>query len=180
MRRFIAFALSSTLVLQAAPLMAAPALRGVRTAGSQQGLATGALSGTAQTPAGQTLANYTVQARNLENGQVAASSTTNGAGGFSFGGLSPASYVVEIVDSSGKIIGSSAATSVGAGTTATVAVSATTAAATAGAGAAAGAPAAGGGMGSAFSTALIVTTVAVAAGVAGVVVVARDEASPSR
>ena len=178
--------------------MAAPALRG-----GQQSSATGTLSGTARTPAGEPVGNHGVQARNLETNEVAATSTTNGAGGFSFTGLKPANYVVELVDSSGKIAGISAATSVTAGGTATVGVSATSMAGAAGAGAAgagvagtgaagtgatgagaagAGAAGAGAAAGSAglFSTALIVTTVAVAAGVAGVVVVAKDNASPSR
>src|SRR5580765_1875925 len=60
MRRFVAIALSSTLLLQAAPLIAGPAVRGARVGGAQAPVATGAINGTAQSSAGQTLSNYTV------------------------------------------------------------------------------------------------------------------------
>ena len=169
MRRFVALALSSTLVLQAAPLMAATAR-----AGAQAPVATGALNGTAQSAGGQMLTNTTVQLRNLQTGQLAGTTTSNAAGGFSFTGLNPGNYLVEFINQSGAIVGSSASTAVAAGTTTTVTVSTMAAAAVAGA-AAGGAAAATG-----ISTAVVVTTVAVAAGIAGVLVVARDNASPSR
>jgi filamentous hemagglutinin family protein len=172
MRRFVALALSSTLVLQVAPLMAAPAAPGARAGRAQAPVATGALNGTAHSASGQTLSNYTVQLRNLQTGQVAGTSTSNAAGSFSFTGLNPATYMVEVLNPAGVIVGSSAATAVAAGATVTVTVS-TMAAALAGV-AAGGAAAAG------VSTALVVTTVAVAAGIAGAVVVARNNASPSR
>ena len=77
MRRFVALALSSTLVLQVAPLMAAPAAPGARAGRAQAPVATGALNGTAHSASGQTLSNYTVQLRNLQTGQVAGTSTSN-------------------------------------------------------------------------------------------------------
>ena len=178
MRRFVAIALSSTLFLQAAPLMAGPAMRRARVGGAQAPVATGAINGTAQSSAGQTLSNYTVHLRNLQTGQIAGSTTSNSAGGFSFAGLNPANYIVEVVNQAGAIVGSSAAIPVAAGATVTVSVSAT-AAAIAG-GAAAGAAAAGAAGAAGISTAVIVTTVAVAAGVAGVAVVVKKNASPSR
>jgi hypothetical protein len=181
MRRVIAFTLSSALVLQAVPLFAASMVGG---AAAQEQVVTGVLNGTAQTSTGQTLSNYAVQARNLQTGQIAGTTTSNASGGFSFTGLSPANYVVEVVNQTGAIVGTSAAVPVVAGATATVAVSTTAAVAAAGAAAtgaaaAGAAAAAGGGAIAGISTALVVTAVAVAAGVAGVVVIAND-ASPSR
>jgi hypothetical protein len=170
MRRIVAIALSSSLLLQVAPLMAAPARHGTRAAGVQDP-STGAIQGIAQNSAGHTLPNYTVQLRNLQTGQLSGVTTSNSAGSFSFAGLSPANYVVEVVNQAGVIVGSSAAIPVAAGATASVAVS-TTAAAIAGAAA--------GGAAGGISTAVVVTTVAAAAGVAGVVVIARRNASPSR
>jgi hypothetical protein len=154
MRRFFSVTLSSILVLQMAPLMAAPAMRAAR-AGAQAPVATGTINGTATSSAGQTLPNFTVQVRNLQTGELAGTTTSNAAGNFSFAGLNPADYVIEVVNQAGAIVGTSSAISVAAGATITVAVSATAAAAIAAAG---------------ISTAVIVTTVAAAAGIAGVVV----------
>jgi hypothetical protein len=172
MRRFVAIALSSALVLQAAPLVAATAAR----AGAQAPVATGAVNGTAQSSSGQLLQNYTVQLRNLQTGQLAATTNSNAAGSFSFAGLNPGNYIIEVVNQSGAIVGSSSSIAVTSGATVTVAVSTTALAA---AGAAAGAAGAGAAIGG-ISTALVVTTVAVAAGIAGVVVATRPNASPSR
>jgi hypothetical protein len=184
MRRVIAIALSSALVLQAAPLLAASA---AGAAAGQEQAVTGVLNGTAQTSTGQTLSNYAVQARNLQTGQIAGTSTSNAAGGFSFGGLNPGNYVVELVNSSGTVVGSSASIAVAAGVvpaaaaaTVTVTLAATEAIAGVAGAAAAGTAAAGAGAAAGISTALVVTAVAVAAGVAGVVVVAANDASPSR
>ncbi|PYQ99798.1 MAG: hypothetical protein DMF96_05640 [Acidobacteria bacterium] len=168
MRGFVAVALSLTLTLvQAAPLMAAPAMRAARAGGGQPG-ATGTLNGTAQSSTGQTLPNFTVQVRNLKTGELVGTTTSNSAGSFSFTGLSPADYVVEVVNQAGAIVGSSAAVTLAAGATVTVTVSAMAAAAIATA-------AAGG-----ISTALVVTTIAAGAGIAGVVVAVKHDASPSR
>jgi hypothetical protein len=179
MRRLIAIALSSTLLLQAAPLLAAPAVRGGRA--GQEATGTGILTGTAQSSTGQVLSNAALRARNLQTGQIAGTTSSNAGGGFTFTGLNPANYVVEVVNDSGAVIGTSASVPVVAGSTATVAVS-TTAAAAGAAAAAGGAPAAGigAGAGAGISTALVVTAVAAAAGIAGVVVVTKNDASPSR
>ena len=169
MRRFVALALSSAFLLHTAPLLAAPAAARARVGGGPAQATTGAINGTAQNPGGQTLPNYTVQVRNLQTGQIAGTTTSNAAGSFSFVGLNPANYVIEVVNEAGVIVGSSASIAVAAGAAVTVTV--TAAAATAIAGATAGG----------ISTALIVTSAAAAAGVAGVVVVAtRNDASPSR
>jgi hypothetical protein len=156
MHRFAAIALSSSIMLQVSPLA------------GQAPAGTGAITGTAQNAAGQTMPNYTVQVRNLQTGQLAGSTTSNAAGSFSFAGLNPGNYIVEVVNELGAIVGSSAPIGVAAGATIAVTVSTTAAAI-----------AAAGGAGVGLSTALIVTTIAAAAGVAGVVVAARDDASPS-
>lgn len=178
MRRILAAAVSFAMLAQVAPLAAAPA---ARVAGIQAQAATGAINGTAQSSAGQTLSNYTVQLRNLQTGQLAGTTTSNTAGSFSFAGLNPANYVIEIVNEAGVVVGSSASIAVAAGATVTVTVSATAAAAIAATGAAAGAVAAAGGAAAAgVSTAIVVTTVAIAAGIAGAVAIAVNDSSPSR
>jgi hypothetical protein len=176
MRRFIAIALFSVLALGARPLIAAPGQRPARGDGSAMGVTTGGLKGTARTPTGQLLPGVEVQARDLQTGQIVGSSTTDASGAFAFRGLTPASYVVEAVSQSGAIVGSSAATSLVAGGVATAAVSAaaTAATGTATTGAAGGARAVG-----ARSTAMVVTSAAQSAGIAGAIVTARD-ASPTR
>jgi hypothetical protein len=204
MRRFIAFVTLVTLSVSGTPLIAAQAQVA---AGASSAVTTGHIEGIAATPAGQTLGNVAVRARSLQTGLVVADSTTDAAGAFAFVGLNPATYVVEAISQAGVIVGSSAATSVVAGATATVAVTTTAAAATAAAagaaaagtaaagtaaagtaaaaaaGTTAAATAAGVGLGGAalggLSTALVVTSVAATAGIAGAVVVARD-ASPTR
>ena len=113
------------------------------------------------------LANYTVQVRSVETGQLAGTTTSNPSGAFTFTGLNPSTYVIEVVNAAGEIIGTSAAIPVAAGATASLTVTAAAAAAIA-------SGAAG------VSTALVVATVAAGAGVAGVVVATREEASPSR
>jgi hypothetical protein len=140
------------------------------------------LSGTASSSAGQTLANVTVQLRDVVTGQLAGTTTSTATGAFSFGGLQAGTYTVEVVSATGQIVGTSAAISVTAGATVTgIAVSAT-AAVVAGGAAAAGAAVAGGtAAAGGISTAVIVTTVAAAAGVAGAVAVATNgNASPSK
>lgn len=130
--------------------------------------ATGALQGVAQSSTGEVFSNVTVQLRNVQTGQLAGSTTTNAAGSFSFTGLNPANYVVEIVNQAGTIIGTSSVVSVTAG----AAVAATVTAAAVGVGAATAAG---------ISTAVIVATAAAWAGVVGTVVAANQgEASPSR
>jgi len=157
----------STLLLQVVPLAAAPPAKpGALAGGAQAPAPSGIITGTAQGSTGQVLPNYTVQVRNLQTGQLVGTTTSDAAGNFSFAGLTPANYVVEVVNQAGVIVGTSAPIAVVAGATVVVTVSATAAAIAAGTG---------GGV----STALIVTLAAVAAGVVTVVAV-RANASPSR
>jgi hypothetical protein len=159
MRRIVALALASSLLVSA-PLFAARAPQGQAAS----------LSGEAKGPTGETLANSTVQLRNVNTGQLVGTTTSNATGAFTFSGLPAGTYAVEVLNAAGQIVGTSAAVSVTAG----AAVTGVTVGATA-AGVAAGAAAGGG-----ISTAVVVTTVAVVAGVAGTVAIVRANASPSR
>jgi hypothetical protein len=96
--------------------------------------AQGALSGLAQSSDRAPLANFRVQVRNADTGDLAGSTTSNQAGQFSFGALSPGNYVVEIVDAAGKVVGLSSSLTVAPGATVTVTVGATAAGALAAAG----------------------------------------------
>src|SRR3989442_561286 len=138
MKRVLVVAVAIAMMVSALPVSAAG-----RPVGQAQ--ATGAIQGTATSSTGQTLPNFTVQLRNIQTGQLAGSTTSNAAGSFSFTGLTPANYVVEVVNQAGTIVGSSSAVAVTAGATVTVTVSTTAAAAIAGAGGAAWAGASGGG-----------------------------------
>ena len=109
----------------------------VLAAAAGQAAAAGSLSGTASSSSGQVMANTVVQLRNLATGQLAGSTTSNVAGQFSFIGLNPGNYAVEVVNAAGQIVGTSASVAVSAGAAVTgVSVTASAAvAATAGAGA---------------------------------------------
>lgn len=137
---------------------------------------TGTVTGTAADPSKNALANHTVRLRNVANGQITSTTTSAANGTFTFAGVSPGNFVIEVVNAAGNIVGTSSAVAVTAGTVATVTVTAT---ALAGAAAAAGAGAAG--LAGIFTgTSLIVVT---AAGIAGVVIAVQatqDDASPSR
>ena len=133
--------------------------------------AAGVLNGNAQNSAGQALANHNVQARDLQTGQIVGTSTTDSTGAFSFTQLTPAQYVVEIVDNN-KVVGVTAPVAVGAGASAARNVAAT---ATHGASGAAA-----GNTGNGLGTAIVVVTAAGAAGVKGLEVAAANHASPSR
>jgi len=172
MRRLMASALAFAVTFAATPLFAARAPR----AGQQLA----SINGTASSSTGQTLANVTVQLRDLVTGSLAGTTTSTATGTFAFAGLQAGTYAVEVVNALGQIIGTSASIAVSAGATITgVAVSAT-AAAIGAVGGAAGAAAAGAGAAAGATTAVVITTVAAAAGVAGAVTVAQSEASPSR
>ncbi len=125
MKRMLPIALTVALVAA----LAAPAAANARAQqpGSLQGIARGAQQ--------QPLPNATVQLRNVATGQLAGTGTTNAAGQFTFAGLNPGNYVVEVLDSAGKIIGTSTPVTVAAGTVATVTVTASAAAGAAATGA---------------------------------------------
>ena len=164
MRSVISSALIVAVAVLGAPLSALAA-------STQQGAT---LKGIASGPDKNPLPNYTVQVRNVTNGQIAATTTSTSAGSFSLEGLSAGNYVIEIVDATGKVVGLSSSISVAAGATVTVAVNATAAGALVGA--------SGGGF-SLFGLGPLATVGLIsAAGVATVagVVVAKKDASPSK
>ena len=129
MKRFFALALVAAIVTLGVPAasFAAP-------------LNTGTISGIARTADGAVLANVTVPCRNIGTGAVVGTTTTNAAGAFTFSNLSAGSYVVELVDNGGKIIGAGPTVSLNGNqmTVNGVAVTGNTAAYGAAAGAAAG------------------------------------------
>ena len=173
MRGAVAFALVCALSVSIR-VGAAPRLGGAQAQGAS-------LAGTATSSTGQTVANATVQLRNLATGQLAGTTTSNAAGSFGFAGLQAGNYVVEVVNAAGQIIGTSASISVAAGAVITGVTVTASATAVAGAAGAAGAAAAAGATAGGISTAVVITSVAVAAGVAGAVAVATNgTASPSR
>jgi hypothetical protein len=149
----------------------------VLAAAAGQAAAAGSLSGTASSSSGQVMANTVVQLRNLATGQLTGTTTSNAAGQFSFIGLNPGNYAVEVVNAAGQIAGTSASVAVSAGAAVTgVSVTASAAvAATAGAGATGAAAGAAAGA----STATIVGAAAAAAGVAGAAYT-NESASPSQ
>jgi hypothetical protein len=164
MRKVISAALAAVLTVLGAPFSAfgAPARPG------------GTLKGVAQGADKKPLPRYTVQVRNVTTGQIAGTTTSTEAGAFSFTGLAESSYVVEIVDAAGKVVGLSSSITVAAGATVSVTVGATAAGAILGA--------AGGGL-SLFGLGSLATVGLVsAAGIATVagVVSAKSDASPSR
>jgi len=87
----------------------------------------GAVSGVAQSADKAPLPNFRVHVRNANTGALSGSTMSNQAGQFSFSGLQPGNYVVEIVDAAGKVVGLSPSLSVAAGSTVTVTVGATAA-----------------------------------------------------
>lgn len=175
MRRVTASALVFALTFAAAPLLAARAPRG----GQAQGLAS--IAGNATTSTGQTIANATVQLRDLVTGSLAGTTTSSATGTFAFVGLQAGSYAVEVVSAAGQIIATSASIAVSAGATITgITVSATAAALAGAAAGAAATTAAGAGAAVGASTAIVITSVAAAAGIAGAVATSTQTASPSR
>ena len=171
MRQLTAVALASMLSLWPISMSAAG-----------QGETAASIAGTAQSAAGQTVANVTVQLRDLATGQLVGTTSSSATGSFSFGGLAAGNYSIEIVNAAGQIVGASAAIPVAAGAAVSgVTVTASAAAAFAAGGAAAGAAAAAGGGAAAagISSAVIITTAAAAAGIAAIVTVV-PEASPSQ
>jgi hypothetical protein len=153
MRRFIAVVLASLLVFATTPLTSAAAK------------STGTITGIAKNTAGQPLGGHSVRVRSVRTGDVVATATTSAGGSFLVPSLDPGSYVVEIVDTAGRIVGTSAIATVVEGGIASLMVTAASTELVGGA-----------------STALIVVLVAAsAAAVIGIVVATTgDEASPSQ
>src|SRR5262245_8298027 len=104
----------------------------------------GVISGIANVE-GKPLANVTVRLRNVDNGQLLGSMTSNAAGEFSFTGLPAGNFVVETANLAGTLLGTSTRIVLAAGAmTATGVTVSTSAAAAAAAGVGGGAAAAGG------------------------------------
>jgi hypothetical protein len=172
MRRVVSFGLVVAVALIGMPVGAfaatkAPAVR--------QGQGTGSVNGVARGADNAPLRNYTVRVRNVADGQIAGTTTSSGAGEFSFTGLPPGNYVVEVVDASGQVVGLSPTLGVTAGSAMTVSINASAAGAITAASASHGFSLFG--LGSLGSVAVLT-----AAGVAGVtaVIATRSDASPSR
>jgi hypothetical protein len=130
----------------------------VGAAGQQPG---GAVSGLVRNAAQQPVPNTAVRLRNVSTGQVAGTTTTNALGAFTFSGAPLGSYVVEVLDASGAVVGTSSTVVMTAATTTVSGVAITLA----GAKAAAAAGAAAGGGSFFTSTAGVVVLVAAGAGV---------------
>jgi hypothetical protein len=136
---------------------------------------TNSLTGTAFQSNLQPFANARVQVRNIRTGESLFATTTGQAGEFAFGQLPPESYIVEILDPSGKIVGMSAPFTVGTGRAVNVSVVAVAPGAAATSGDSAGFSLFGLGP----TTSLAVLGAAGAAAVTAVVAT-RQDASPSR
>ncbi|CAN5517924.1 hypothetical protein BH23ACI1_BH23ACI1_13750 [soil metagenome] len=133
-----------------------------------------AVAGTAYSVNMQPLSNAEVQIRDLKSGSRVNTTLSDVSGSYSFKGLRPGTYVVEVVDKSGKVLGMSAPFVLGAAPSVTVSVVAV------------GQGTATSGEGAGFSflgmgpvTSLVVVGAAGAAAVTAVVAT-RPDASPSR
>ncbi len=84
----------------------------------------GTISGLAKDAKGQKLPNYKVRVRSVSTGKTVAETVSNEAGEITFTGLAPETYVVEIVNAAGEVIGLSPAIVLTAGATVTVTVTA--------------------------------------------------------
>ena len=120
MRRFISVVVVLVMVAAAVP---AGAWAAVKSAKQADGTLTGVAVGADKAP----LPGYTVRVRRVDDGSLAGSTTTNQAGEYTFTGLTPGNYVVEIVDPAGRIAGMSPSISVAAGATVSVNVGASAA-----------------------------------------------------
>ena len=112
MRRFIAVVLASLLVFASTPLTFAAAQ------------STGTITGVARATAGHPLGGHSVRVRSVRTGDVVATATTSANGSFVVPNLDPGSYVVEIVDTAGRIVGTSAIATVVEGSIASLIVTA--------------------------------------------------------
>ena len=159
MRRVLVVALALSLAVPASAVFAA---------GAGQAPGTASIAGSARGAAGRAAANFTVRLRDLATGQLAGTTTTGAGGQFTFAGINPGNYVIEVVNASGEIVSTSASISVASGAAVTgVSVSAPAALVAGG--------------GSFFGSTLGLLTIAAAgAGIAGVSIAAGTPASPSR
>ena len=142
----------------------------------------GAIAGVA-TIDGKAISNVAVRLRNVDSGQLLATSAATTAGEFSFTGLVPGNYLVEMVSANGTIIGTSGVipltSAVMVAQNITVSASAAAVAAAGGMGAGAAIRAGAGGASGLSSTVLAVLAAGATLGTTAIVAVAND-ASPSR
>ena len=167
MRRPVALCVVMLMVSAAFPAGAFGAVNASKQPGATL---TGVARGADKAP----LPNYTVRVRRVDDGALAGSTTTNQAGEFTFTGLGPGNYVVEIVNAAGKVVGMSPSLAVPAGATLTIGVSASAAGALT---AATGSGFSLFGLGQLASVAVIGAAGATAV---AAVVATRQDASPSR
>jgi hypothetical protein len=139
-----------------------------------QAASSSSVSGTASDASGRALSNAGVQLRNVSTGQLAGSATTNTAGQFSFAGLTPGSYVVEVTNTAGQIVGTSGSLAVSAG------VAVTSVGVTTGTGAAAAAATTVAAHGLGAHVPLILGAAAAAGVAGGIAVASGGTASPSQ
>lgn len=176
MRYFVAVfwlaAFLPSMPLHAAQSTAATRPRPVSTAA--QNSAPVAFKGAVVTPAGQPFPNAVVRARNLLTGRIAGTTSTTGTGQFALAGLDAGRYVLEAVDATGQIVGTSSFIFAAPGTTVAATVTATS-------GAMSAVNTVTGSAATLTTAAQSVKYAAVAAGVAGVVAPGGvSTASPSR
>jgi hypothetical protein len=94
-RRTVALGLAMAF---ATGMMIQPALG----AGGPQGA--GAISGTADKQAKKPFQNYSVRARNVQMGNIAATTPLEVDGKFALASIDPAKYLVELLDPQGKVV----------------------------------------------------------------------------
>jgi len=114
---------------------------------------TGAISGDVRTGDKDPASRRTVQLRDAQSGRVVATNTTDKAGAFTFSGVQPGSYIVEVLGANQSVLAASSVLTVQAGQTLSVVL---------------GLPIAGGILGGTGGMAAMVAAGAAAAGVLAV------------
>ena len=64
----------------------------------------GNIAGTARKEAKKPFTDYSVRARNVQQGLIAATVQLDAAGDFNLAGVDPANYLVELLDAKGKVV----------------------------------------------------------------------------
>jgi uncharacterized surface anchored protein len=104
MRRVLNVLLAATVVTAGIPAaQASPAKVQAKT--QQVQAASGQITGHASDVKRRPLSRTTVRLRNSDTGKLLSATTTDQTGGYSFSGLGPGNYVVEIVNDAGNILG---------------------------------------------------------------------------
>lgn len=122
MRKFLTFVVIGSMValgMPSAAFAAPPKAQG-------QQIQFGTVSGMVRSANGDPLPNHKVRSRDAA-GNIVGQATSNAAGSFSIAGLQPGNYIIELVNSSGQVIGVSSPLTVASGETISVTVTATAA-----------------------------------------------------